>query len=269
MVKAFCQPAAYLGMKIARLEARVRIDVRALVRPFMEALHAKIGDNIDLTILEGDRVAVIEQIASHESIRVISYVGMQHPVHCTANGKAHLSMLPPDNALALIGPAPHAFTPRTETDPQAILSAIEAARPGLLFTDIDEYGEGASAMAVTECCRAKPRPVHRHAQPALHSPAPRNRRSAAWPSRRCGSSLWQRHLTLKLSAPTRGNPTETKTSSSAAPWPPDPLGRPQHDGNGQRARHDQIDRPQIGEIFPLGPARPEARPPPRPAPPSA
>lgn len=148
VVKAFGQQGAYLGMELARLGARVRIDVRALIRPFMEALHAKLGDNIDLTILDGDRVVVIEQIASHDQIRVISYVGMQHPVHCTANGKAHLSMLPEDRALALIGPAPRAFTPRTQTDPAAILAGISAARPGMLFTDIDEYGEGASAMAV-------------------------------------------------------------------------------------------------------------------------
>jgi IclR family transcriptional regulator, acetate operon repressor len=148
VVKAFGQQGAYLGMELARLGAKVRIDMRALLKPFMQALHAQIGDNLDLTILEGDRVIVIEQIASHESIRVISYVGKQHPVHCTANGKAHLSMLPPDHARRLIGTAPHAFTPRTQTDPEALLARIEALRPGQLFTDIDEYSEGASAMAI-------------------------------------------------------------------------------------------------------------------------
>lgn len=146
VAKAFGQQGAYLGMELARLGAQVRIDARALLRPFMEALHARVGDNIDLTLLEGDRVVVIEQIASHEAIRVISYVGMQHPIHCTANGKAHLAMLEPAQALALIGAAPKAFTPRSVVDPAAIMAQLAAADG--LFIDRDEYSEGASAMAV-------------------------------------------------------------------------------------------------------------------------
>lgn len=148
VVKAFGQQGAWLGMELARLGAQVRIDVRALLRPFMERLHDQIADNLDLTILDGDRVVVIEQIASHEAIRVISYVGMQHPVHCTANGKAHLSMLPAARARELIGTAPRGHTPNTRTTPDAILAGIEAERPAMLFTDQDEYSEGASAMAV-------------------------------------------------------------------------------------------------------------------------
>lgn len=148
LTKAFGQQGTYLGMELARLGANVRIDARALLRPFMEELHTKIGDNIDLTILEDGRVFVIEQIASNESIRVISYVGLQHPVHCTANGKAHLSMLDHDAALDLIGEKPKQFTGRTETDPVKILAAITAAKPNGLFADDEEFDDGASAIAV-------------------------------------------------------------------------------------------------------------------------
>jgi IclR family transcriptional regulator, acetate operon repressor len=148
VTKAFGQQGTYLGMELARLGANVRIDARALLRPFMEDLHAQIGDNIDLTTLEDGRVFVIEQIASNETIRVISYVGLQHPVHCTANGKAHLSMLDPIAARDLIGEAPKKFTSRTETDPKKILAEIEAAKPIGLFCDDEGYDDGASAIAV-------------------------------------------------------------------------------------------------------------------------
>ncbi len=148
VTKAFGQQGAYLGMELARLGARVQLDARALLRPFMEELHERIGDNIDLTTLDDGRVFVVEQIASNEAIRVISYVGKQHPVHCTANGKAHLSMLSREDARAMIGDAPEACTPRTVTDPEAVLDAIERARATGLFADIDEYEEGASALAV-------------------------------------------------------------------------------------------------------------------------
>lgn len=148
VTKAFGQQGAYLGMELARLGARVQLDARALLRPFMEELHEKIGDNIDLTMLDEGRVFVIEQIASNEGIRVISYVGKQHPIHCTANGRAHLSLLDREDALALIGDAPEACTSRTPTDPEDILDTIERARARGLYVDIDEYEEGASALAV-------------------------------------------------------------------------------------------------------------------------
>lgn len=148
VTKAFGQQGTYLGMELARLGAQVRIDARALLRPFMEALHAEIGDNIDLTTLEDGRVFVVEQIASNESIRVISYVGLQHPIHCTANGKAHLSMVDRETALGLIGSAPKSYTDRTVTSPASILAGIEAAKADGYFTDDGEYDEGASAIAV-------------------------------------------------------------------------------------------------------------------------
>jgi IclR family transcriptional regulator, acetate operon repressor len=148
VTKAFGQHGSYLGMELARLGAKVRLDARALLRPFMEELHATIGDNIDLTTQEDGRVFVIEQIASNESIRVISYVGLQHPVHCTANGKAHLSLLPPKDALALIGAAPKRFTAQTLIEPEAVLAAVVRMAAIGVFTDDEEYDEGASAMAV-------------------------------------------------------------------------------------------------------------------------
>ena len=148
VTKAFGEPGAWLGMELARLGARVRLDARALLRPFMQQLHRQIGDNIDLTTLETNRVFVIEQIASNETIRVISYVGLQHPAHCTANGRAHLSVLSPDAARALIGPDPKRFTAKTPTDPEAILALVAGMQTRGLFSDDEDYDEGASAIAV-------------------------------------------------------------------------------------------------------------------------
>ncbi len=146
VVKAFGQQGAWLGMELARLGARVRLDVRALMRPFLQALHARFPDNLDLTMREGARIVVIEQLASHDAIRVTSYVGKELPWHCTAAGKAHLSLLAPEQAMAVLSGGLQAFTPRTETDPARVLAGVAAAEG--VFADRDEYGEGASAMAV-------------------------------------------------------------------------------------------------------------------------
>lgn len=146
--KAFGQQGTYLGMELARLGAQVRLDARTMLRPFMEKLHEQIGDTIDLTTLENGKVIVIDQISSNEAIRVISYVGLHHPVHCTANGKAHLSLLDRDAALDLIGDSPEAFTAKTVIDPNELFTQMDAAKADGVFCDMQEYDEGACAIAV-------------------------------------------------------------------------------------------------------------------------
>ena len=149
LTKNFGQQGIYLGMELARLGARVHIDARALLRPFMGKLHERIGDNIDLTALEHGKVIVIEQIASNEQIHVISYVGKQHPINCTANGKAHLSMMTPEDAEKLLeGDLPR-MTRHSITDKTQLMAQVAAFKQIGLFIDREEYGEDICAVATT------------------------------------------------------------------------------------------------------------------------
>ena len=149
VTKNFGHQGVFLGMELARLGARVNLDARTLLMPLMEDLQARIDDNIDLTTLDNGRVVVIEQLASHEQIRVISYVGRQHPIHCTANGKAHLAQLPREDALALLGPELKRYTANTITDPERLMAQVEAFRELGLYIDREEFAEDACAMATT------------------------------------------------------------------------------------------------------------------------
>lgn len=147
VTRSFGQTGSYLGMELARLGAKVNLDVRSLMRPFMEQLHEKVGDNIDLTMLKDGQVYVIEQIASNETIRVISYVGMQHEIYCTANGKAHLSLLAPEARLDALPVPLESKTPNTKTDPEEILKEISDSEKDNLYFDDQEFSEGVCAIA--------------------------------------------------------------------------------------------------------------------------
>lgn len=149
VTKNFGQQGVYLGMELARLGAKVNLDARTLLLPLMEDMHAKIGDNIDLTAMEDGRVFVIEQIASNENIRVVSYVGRQHPIHCTANGKAHLSQLSAEELAALLPETLDKLTANTLTDRATLLRQIETFRMTKLFIDREEFAIDACAMATT------------------------------------------------------------------------------------------------------------------------
>lgn len=140
----------YLGMELARLGAKVDLDARTLLRPLMESLHDRIGDNFDLTILNDGKVIVVDQIASNETIRVVSYVGREHAIHCTANGKAHLAQVPEEEARALL--AAHGMekrTPNSITDPDKLMTQIAAFQQVGLFIDREEFAPDACAMATT------------------------------------------------------------------------------------------------------------------------
>ncbi|UNK39954.1 IclR family transcriptional regulator (plasmid) [Shinella sp. H4-D48] len=149
LTKNFGHQGIYLGMELARLGARVHLDARTLLRPFMEKLHEETGDNIDLTALEHGKVVVIDQIASNEQIRVISFVGKQHPIHCTANGKAHLSLLNPEDAEKLLKEGMTQLTRNTIVDSKVLMAQVAAFREIGLFIDREEFGEDACAMATT------------------------------------------------------------------------------------------------------------------------
>ncbi|WP_330629606.1 IclR family transcriptional regulator [Thioclava sp. FTW29] len=138
-----------LGMELARLGAKVQIDIRQLLRPLMEDLHREVGENIDLTLFDHGKAIVIEQLAAHEGIRVLSYVGREHPIHSSANGKAHLSQMGRESALARLGAAPERFTEHTLTDPQAILDQVGTQAQSGLFLDNEEFSEQTCAIAIT------------------------------------------------------------------------------------------------------------------------
>ncbi|WP_333675309.1 IclR family transcriptional regulator [Agrobacterium tumefaciens] len=149
VTKSFGQQGVYLGMELARLGAKVHLDARTLLAPMIEELHHRTGENIDLTSLEQGKVVVIEQKASNETIRVISYVGKQHPINCTANGKAHLGLLSRAEALQLLAGGMPKMTSNSITDAEVLLAQVAAFREVGLYVDREEYGEDACAIATT------------------------------------------------------------------------------------------------------------------------
>lgn len=148
VTKLFGQQGVYLGMELARLGAKVHLNPRSMLAPMLEDLHQRIGDNIDLTTIEQGKVIVIEQIASNEDIRVISYVGKQHPITCTANGKAHLGQMTNEELRAFLAQDLPCFTRNSISDRDTLIHQIEEFRRQGVFVDREEYSDGACAMAI-------------------------------------------------------------------------------------------------------------------------
>lgn len=135
-----------LGGAVARLAAAGGEALSPRVRPALEALSRRIGETVDLAVLDGAAVRFVDQLPGPQRLRAVSTVGAEFPLYCTANGKALLAALGPDAARALLPARLRRLTPATITSRAALLDQLELiAREGVAF-DREEHSEGICAV---------------------------------------------------------------------------------------------------------------------------
>ena len=138
----------HLGPGIMRL-AMAKRDLPTVVRPYLEQLARELNETVDLGVLDGMHVLFIAQHpAPQRSLMVVSQVGARFPAYCTANGKALLAQLPPDEIKhrlpkRLESPAKH--TPVNRRDLFAELDIVRAT--GLAY-DREEHHAGICGVGV-------------------------------------------------------------------------------------------------------------------------
>lgn len=94
------EPGAYrLGIRLLELGniVKSRINIREAALPFMEKLHARIGESVNLGVRYDDEIIYVERTSSgRSSVRVVHLVGARAPLHVTAVGKLFLVEDGPD-----------------------------------------------------------------------------------------------------------------------------------------------------------------------------
>ncbi len=73
-------------------------------------------------------------------------MGESFPLHCTANGKAFLASMPPQDLARVLAGSLVALTPRTITDPAALALELERIRADGIAYDREEHAEGICAV---------------------------------------------------------------------------------------------------------------------------
>jgi DNA-binding IclR family transcriptional regulator len=135
-----------LGPALIRLAASASITFDQITRPIIFALSQTIGETVDLSVLAGNMAIFTDQIQGSHRLRAVSATGETFPLYCTANGKALLSMLPPEKAARLLrGPLPR-LTPNTMTRRADVVAAVALCRRTGIAVDDQEHTEGISAL---------------------------------------------------------------------------------------------------------------------------
>ncbi|HWX48525.1 MAG TPA: IclR family transcriptional regulator C-terminal domain-containing protein [Roseomonas sp.] len=119
------------------------------MQPSLEALAHRIGESVSLTVLDWpDIVNVARAEAPNRPFRHALTVSTRMPAHATASGRVLLTALPPAMLAARLAAPLARYTPRTITEPAALLRAVEACRAaGFALLD-GELEEGFASAAV-------------------------------------------------------------------------------------------------------------------------
>ncbi|NGN69082.1 IclR family transcriptional regulator, partial [Streptomyces sp. A7024] len=112
-----------------------------LARPVLDDLRQRTGQLAHFSVRDGAAAVHVAHSEPSSAYRMALAAGGEVPLYCSAVGWAMLSALPPEEAAGLLGGEPlGARTPRTVTDPRAVLAELARVRETGYAVD-DEYAE--------------------------------------------------------------------------------------------------------------------------------
>ncbi len=118
-------------------------------RPHMELLRDKLGETVNLGMLDGDRVAYLEIVESHRTMRLAARRSDRDPIHSTALGKAIASLMPEERVRAVLGvEGMPSLTPHTLTDVDSYLAELARVRERGYAVDNCEHESDGRCVAV-------------------------------------------------------------------------------------------------------------------------
>ncbi len=136
-----------VGPSLIGIAVSSRRDLRHEAAPYLERLSRELHETVNLAVLDGGEVLFIDQYTSRRYLRIASEIGARFPVHCTANGKALLAALPPEDMERRLPAKLEALTDNTITDRARLLAELDQVRAAGVAYDREEHALGVSAVA--------------------------------------------------------------------------------------------------------------------------
>ena len=134
----------YLGSHLHELSrhAGQHASLRELANPLLEYLNQTTTENAHLAILASDNAVTIADVASTQTLRVVSEVGRRLPLHASAVGKCLLafSELRPPRDLKR-------YTHKTINNEAALKQELERIRLSSEAVDVEELTLGVHGIA--------------------------------------------------------------------------------------------------------------------------
>jgi IclR family acetate operon transcriptional repressor len=81
-------------------------DLRQVLRPLLERMHAATGETVYLTLPHQNGFMVVDALESKHVLRIVPPVGISVPMDGSATARAFLPYLPPEEQAIILGGAP-------------------------------------------------------------------------------------------------------------------------------------------------------------------
>src|ERR1700722_12171230 len=128
-----------LGPALIRLAASAHVEFDLITRPLLAQLSQKLGETVDLSVLKGAVAIFTDQVQGVHRLRAVSAVGETFQLHCSANGKALLSVMDqPKLDRLLRGPLPK-MTANAIVQRAELIKAVESVRRTGVAYDLEEH----------------------------------------------------------------------------------------------------------------------------------
>lgn len=142
-----------LTYKLVNMSGKIldRMDILQIAKPYMERLSAISGETVHLVQREGSDILYIYKIeAKVGTIRMVSHVGMIHPMYCSGVGKAIMATLP-EKEVRKIWDASiiEKKTDKTIVTFEDMLTTLEEVRKNGYALDDEENEEGVRCIAAS------------------------------------------------------------------------------------------------------------------------
>jgi DNA-binding IclR family transcriptional regulator len=135
-----------LGPALAQLAAVADAGTEQVARPFLQELSRRADETVDLSVLQNDAVVFVDQVQGTQRLVAVSAIGKRFPLHCTANGKALLAILPPPRLEGVLPGRLKRQTAATITDRASLEKALREIRATGLAYDLEEHSVGICAV---------------------------------------------------------------------------------------------------------------------------
>lgn len=138
-----------IGNRIFELSglAPVRHQLREAALPYLQDLHHATRTTVQLGVLSGTQVLLVEKITGHRPMPMLSQVGALLPAYCSALGLAILAYGDEPTVQAVIDAGMPRRTPRTITTATALRRELAAIPERGLAVEREEGNIGISCVA--------------------------------------------------------------------------------------------------------------------------
>ena len=139
------------GQRLRKMAVNVLSSarVRSMRLSVLNAVARDVGETCNVATPDRDGMMYLDRVETKWPLRIQMQIGSIVPFHCTASGKMYLSTLAPRMVQKFVESANlERHTPKTLTDPAALLEEIKAIREQGYSIDDEEFMEGMVAIAV-------------------------------------------------------------------------------------------------------------------------